>query len=127
MVSRRAFPQVRVARSSDGPVTGRVGAAGSYEVTYVAWSTVMLWWPAGGRDDGSFERHFAARNISGQTVPLAGWFLLSLESSEPSRQTPRNRHARHYEEHLETSGMQISWARPFHLRTNTDRRNTRRS
>ena len=46
-----------VARGSDRPVTGRMSLAGSYEVTYVACSTVVLWWPADGRVDGSCERH----------------------------------------------------------------------
>ena len=53
-------------------MTGRVGAAGSYEVTYVACSTVVLWWPAGGRVDGSFERHFVARKILGQGRSVSG-------------------------------------------------------
>ncbi len=47
-------------------------------------------------------------------------------NSEPSCQAPRRRHARHHDEHVETSDLQSCWACSLHLCTNTDRRNTRR-
>ena len=50
---------------------------------------------------------------------------VALENSEPSRQAPRRRRAREHHESVETTGVQSCWACPLHVRTNTDRRNTR--
>ncbi len=53
-------------------MTGRMRLAGSYEVTYVACSTVVLWWPADGRSTGPEKGTRKARKILGQAVPSTG-------------------------------------------------------
>jgi len=78
-------------------------------------STVVLWWPAGGWVDGSFERHFGQENSGSGPFPSAGWFHSPLENSEPSCQAPRRRHAQRCLEHVGTVGLHSSWAGSLHL------------